>query len=75
ERERLRAVFQLSKMNSRDVSVVMDCLAAAGARNYCADVAESHKTQALMLLDSVPLNEDRRRELRATAAFLLERDY
>jgi geranylgeranyl diphosphate synthase, type I len=75
DRERLRAVFQRSEISDRDVSVVMDCLDAAGARDYCADVAESHKTQAIMLLDSVPLSEDGRRDLREIATFLLERDY
>jgi len=74
-RRTLTAVYQQAELSEDDISIVVNCLDAAGARNYCADVAESYKAQALMNLDSLPLNDDAKRELRDTATFLLERDF
>jgi len=74
-REALKAVYQQAELSENDISTVVDCLDAAGAWNYCADVAESYKAQALMILDSLPLNDDAKRELRDMATFLLERDF
>jgi geranylgeranyl diphosphate synthase type I len=74
-REDLSAIYRQSDLSEDDVSTVVDCLDATGARNYCADVAESYKAQALMTLDTLPLNDDAKQELRDTAAFLLDRDY
>ena len=74
-REALKAVYQQAELSENDISTVVDCLDAAGARNYCADVAESYKAQALMNLDGLPLNDEAKRELRDTATFLLERDF
>jgi geranylgeranyl diphosphate synthase type I len=75
ERETLRGIYQRTEVSDQDVSRAVDCLDGAGARNYCEDVAASYKDQALMMLDSVPLSQHARRELRDIATFLLERDY
>ena len=74
-REALKAVYQQVELREDDISTVLNCLDASGARNYCEDVAESYKAQALMNLDNLPLNNDAKRELRDTATFFLDRDF
>ena len=74
-REELSAIYRQSELSEQDVATVIACLDGAGARDYCADVSESYKAQALITLDSLPLNDDAKREIGETAAFLLERDF
>lgn len=73
-RDVVKSIYERSEPSEQDVATVLACL-DAGARNYCADVAESYKAQALMTVDSLPLNDAAERDLRDTAAFLLERDF
>jgi geranylgeranyl diphosphate synthase type I len=74
-REQLRSLYRREYLSDRAAASIVECLQSAGARNYCMDVAESYRDQALMMLDGLPLDEEAMRELRETAAFLLEREY
>jgi geranylgeranyl diphosphate synthase type I len=74
-REELRGIYRQKELGDRDVTVVLECLDAVGARTYCVDVAESHKAQALSMFDGLPLAGEAKTELRETAAFILGRDY
>ena len=74
-RDELKAVYGQEKLSESDVQTVLSVLESAGARDYCVQVAGSYKERALETLDALPLADDAKRELRETAAFLLERDF
>jgi geranylgeranyl diphosphate synthase type I len=74
-RDELRSIYGREPLGEGDVAAALELLGGAGAQGYCLDVAESHKEQALAMLEGLPLAADARRELQETAAFILNRDY
>jgi geranylgeranyl diphosphate synthase type I len=74
-RDNLKELYERADLSESDVATVLNVLELAGARDYCVQIARSYKEKALETVDALPLAADAKRELRETAAFLLERDF
>lgn len=74
-RDKLKVAYERTALTEEDIATVLSGLESAGARDYCAQVAESYRDRALEALDTLPLSAERKRDLRETAVFLLERDF
>ncbi len=64
-----------SPVTTAQADRALEILEAAGAREHAARIAEAHYTRALALLEALHPADDAGRNLRAIAAFLLQRDY
>lgn len=71
----VRRVYEQPFVRDEDVSDVLRALEQAGARDYCAGLAEEHTKAAMEEMEAAELSGSAADELKEVAGFLLERDY
>jgi geranylgeranyl diphosphate synthase type I len=73
--DELRRAYGKPEFQDSDISLVLRCLDAMGAQDYCRRLAEEKKEAAFEELDRADLRPRASAELREAASYLLDRDF
>lgn len=73
--ESLREIYTKKTLGPADVEEVLRVLDVVDARSYAQSMADEYHRRALSALEAVDIPQQAKDELKATAAFLLEREH